>query len=57
MGNVGELEALRIRLESLRQIRKKKILDNFRVHEQYGRIEQDANQPDKRNSREGQSAD
>lgn len=42
MGNIGELEALKIRLEA--QIRQEKEhLDNFRVHPQYHQIEEDAN--------------
>lgn len=42
MGNVGELEALKIRLEA--QIRQEKEqLDSFKVHPQYKQLEDDAN--------------
>lgn len=42
-GNIGELEARKVRLEE--DIRKQKSeLDSFRVHEQYDRIEKEANQ-------------
>jgi len=42
MGNIGELEAKKIRLED--QIRQEKEnLDDFRVHEQYQQIEKDTN--------------
>ncbi|MBU4032277.1 MAG: DUF2326 domain-containing protein, partial [Candidatus Thermoplasmatota archaeon] len=42
MGNIGELESLKIRLGA--QVKQEKEhLDNFKVHPQYGQIEQDAN--------------
>jgi len=42
MGSIGELEALKIRLES--QIKQEKEqLDNFKVHPQYKQLEEDAN--------------
>jgi len=42
MGNIGELEALKIRLDS--QVKQEKEhLDNFKVHPQYNQIEKDAN--------------
>ena len=42
MGNIGELESLKIRLDA--QVKQEKEhLDNFKVHPQYSQIEQDAN--------------
>jgi len=42
MGNVGELESLKIRLDA--QVKQEKDhLDNFKVHPQYNQIEEDAN--------------
>lgn len=42
MGNIGELEASKIRLES-RVKQEKENLDSFKVHPQYNQIEDDAN--------------
>lgn len=42
IGNIGDLEAIKIRLED--QIkREKETLDNFKVHPQYRQLEEDAN--------------
>ncbi len=42
MGSVGELEALKIRLDAQAK-QEKEPLDNFKVHPQYHQIEEDAN--------------
>ena len=42
MGNIGELDAVKIRLEAKAKLEKVQ-LDNFKVHPQYNQIEDDAN--------------